>query len=101
MRSGVAVESAGFAGWRGAGSWARHLYSQTKNNEDEHGTPRIMIRENADDYLHEMASPENRHRELLQAGRKAGCKPGVLSTGYDATRSIRGIKIRKVAAASN
>ena len=35
------------------------LYSQTKNNEDEHGHPRIMIRENADDYLQEMASPEN------------------------------------------
>ena len=35
------------------------LYSQTKNNEDEHGHPRIMIRENADDYLHEMASPQN------------------------------------------
>lgn len=35
------------------------LYSQTKNNEDEYGRPRIMIRENADDYLHEMALPEN------------------------------------------
>ncbi|MGA2216810.1 MAG: hypothetical protein ABSG51_01900, partial [Terracidiphilus sp.] len=35
------------------------LYSQTKNNEDEHGHPRIVIRENADDYLHEMAQPEN------------------------------------------
>jgi hypothetical protein len=35
------------------------LYSQTKNNEDDHGHPRIMIRENADDYLQEMASPED------------------------------------------
>jgi uncharacterized protein (DUF362 family) len=35
------------------------LYSQTRNNEDEHGHPRIMIRENAEDYLHEMAQPEN------------------------------------------
>ncbi len=31
------------------------LYSQTKNNDDEHGHPRIMIRENAADYLQEMA----------------------------------------------
>jgi uncharacterized protein (DUF362 family) len=35
------------------------LYSQTKNNEDEHGHPRIVIRENADDYLHEMALPDH------------------------------------------
>jgi uncharacterized protein (DUF362 family) len=35
------------------------LYSQTKNNDDEHGHPRIMIRQNADDYLQEMASPHN------------------------------------------
>jgi hypothetical protein len=35
------------------------LYSQTNNNEDEHGHPRIMIRENADDYLQELASPEH------------------------------------------
>jgi len=35
------------------------LLSQTKNNEDEDGHPRIMIRENADDYLQEMASPEH------------------------------------------
>lgn len=34
------------------------LYSQTKNNEDEHGHKRIMIRENADDYLHELALAE-------------------------------------------
>jgi uncharacterized protein (DUF362 family) len=34
------------------------LYSQTKNNEDEQGHPRIMIRENADDYLQEMALPD-------------------------------------------
>ena len=31
------------------------LYSQTKNNVDENGHPRIMIRENADDYLMEEA----------------------------------------------
>ena len=35
------------------------LYSQTKNNADENGHPRIMIRENADDYLIEEAQPEN------------------------------------------
>ena len=31
------------------------LNSQTKNNLDENGHPRIMIRENADDYLMEEA----------------------------------------------
>jgi uncharacterized protein (DUF362 family) len=35
------------------------LYSQSRNNVDENGNPRIVIRENADDYLHEMAAPEN------------------------------------------
>jgi uncharacterized protein (DUF362 family) len=35
------------------------LYSQTKNNLDENGHPRIMIRENADDYLMEEALSEN------------------------------------------
>ncbi len=35
------------------------LYSQTKNNLDENGHPRIMIRENADDYLTEEALAEN------------------------------------------
>jgi len=37
------------------------LYSQTKNNvdpENEH-RPWMIIRENADDYLHEMATPDN------------------------------------------
>jgi hypothetical protein len=34
------------------------LYSQTMNNDDEDGHPRIMIRENADDYLMEEAIPE-------------------------------------------
>jgi len=37
------------------------LYSQTKNNidpENEH-RPWLLVRENADDYLHEMATPEN------------------------------------------
>lgn len=35
------------------------LFSQTKNNKDENGHPRIMIRENADDYLQEMALAEH------------------------------------------
>jgi hypothetical protein len=35
------------------------LYSQTKNNVDENGHPRIMIRENAEDYLIEEARPED------------------------------------------
>jgi uncharacterized protein (DUF362 family) len=35
------------------------LYSQTKNNLDENGHPRIMIRENADDYLMEEALAEH------------------------------------------
>lgn len=35
------------------------LYSQIKNNEDENGHPRIMIRENADGYLHELALAED------------------------------------------
>ena len=35
------------------------LHSQTRNNEDEHGHPRIMIRENADDYLQELALAEH------------------------------------------
>jgi hypothetical protein len=35
------------------------LYSQTKKNLDENGHPRIMIRENADDYLVEEALAEN------------------------------------------
>jgi hypothetical protein len=35
------------------------LYSQTKNNNEpaNQNRPRILIRENADDYLHEMADP--------------------------------------------
>jgi hypothetical protein len=35
------------------------LYSQTKNNEDQNHHPRILIRENADDYLQEEATPEH------------------------------------------
>jgi hypothetical protein len=35
------------------------LTSQTKNNLDENGHPRIMVRENADDYLMEEALAEN------------------------------------------
>ncbi len=46
---GVAIDSVGLD----------ILYSQTKNNVDENGHPRIMIRENADDYLMEEALSEN------------------------------------------
>jgi uncharacterized protein (DUF362 family) len=46
---GVAIDSVGLD----------ILYSQTKNNIDENGHPRIMIRENADDYLMEEALSEN------------------------------------------
>jgi hypothetical protein len=46
---GVAIDSVGLD----------ILYSQTKNNVDENGHPRIMIRENADDYLAEEALPQN------------------------------------------
>jgi hypothetical protein len=35
------------------------LYAQTKNNVDENGHPRIMIRANAEDYLAEEALAEN------------------------------------------
>lgn len=35
------------------------LFAQTKNNVDENGHPRIMIRENADDYLIEEALAEH------------------------------------------
>jgi len=42
---GVAIDSVGLD----------ILYSQTKNNLDADGHPRIMIRENADDYLYEEA----------------------------------------------
>jgi hypothetical protein len=35
------------------------LFAQTKNNNDELGRPRILIRANADDYLFEMAQPGN------------------------------------------
>ncbi len=35
------------------------LYSQTKNNVDENGRPRIMIRANADDYLLEEARADH------------------------------------------
>lgn len=37
------------------------LYAQTKNNNEEsyYNVPRIMIRENADDFLREMATPDN------------------------------------------
>lgn len=35
------------------------LYAQTKHNVDEIGHPRIMIRENAEDYLIEEATAEH------------------------------------------
>lgn len=35
------------------------LYAQTKHNVDENGHPRIMIRENAEDYLIEEATAEH------------------------------------------
>lgn len=37
------------------------LYAQSKNNNEAtyHNVPRIMLRENADDFLREMATPEN------------------------------------------
>ena len=35
------------------------LYSQSKNNEDDNHHPRILIRENADDYLQEEATPDH------------------------------------------
>jgi hypothetical protein len=47
------------------------LYSQSRNNEDENGHPRIAIRENADDYLQEMAVPDNppSGTKYMQAGK--------------------------------
>lgn len=37
------------------------IYAQSKNNTEPtyHNVPRIMVRENADDFLREMATPEN------------------------------------------
>lgn len=35
------------------------LYAESKNNLDEHGHPRILIRSNADDYLFEMAEADH------------------------------------------
>jgi uncharacterized protein (DUF362 family) len=35
------------------------LNAQTKNNDDEQGHPRVLIRANADDYLFEMAEPDH------------------------------------------
>jgi hypothetical protein len=50
------------------------LYSQTKNNDDpQNGNhPRIMIRENADDYLREMALAPNPPSKTvyLQGGKR-------------------------------
>jgi hypothetical protein len=46
------------------------LLSQTKNNADEDGRPRILLRANADDYLFEMAQPD--HAPSGTAYRQAG-----------------------------
>lgn len=48
---GVAIQSVGLD----------LMYAQTKNNNEEtyHNVPRILVRENADDFLREMAIPEN------------------------------------------
>lgn len=48
---GVAIQSVGLD----------LMYAQTKNNNEEsyHNVPRIMIRENADDFLREMAIPQH------------------------------------------
>jgi uncharacterized protein (DUF362 family) len=37
------------------------MYAQSKNNNEAsyHNVPRILVRENANDFLHEMATPEN------------------------------------------
>jgi len=37
------------------------MYAQSKNNNEAsyHNVPRILLRENADDFLHEMATPQN------------------------------------------
>jgi len=37
------------------------MYAQSKNNEEKtyHNVPRILVRENADDFLREMANPQN------------------------------------------
>jgi len=50
------------------------LYSQSKNNEDEHGHPRIMIRENASDYLQEMATADQppSGTVYMQDGKRVG-----------------------------
>ena len=48
---GVAIQSVGLD----------ILYAQSKNNNEStyHNVPRILIRENADDFLREMATPQN------------------------------------------
>jgi hypothetical protein len=50
------------------------LFSQSKNNEDEQGHPRIMIRENAADYLEEMAQAEHppSGTVYVQGGKRVG-----------------------------
>lgn len=64
------------------------LYSQSKDNEDDHGHARIMIRENADDYLQEMASPEKAPSgtAYMQAGKPVGSLGVFEHWDSDATR---------------
>jgi hypothetical protein len=66
------------------------LYSQTKNNNDpQNGNhPRIMIRENADDYLQEMALAPNppSKTEYVQGGRRVASLGVFEHWDSDATR---------------
>jgi uncharacterized protein (DUF362 family) len=64
------------------------LYSQSKNNEDEHGHPRIMIRENASDYLQEMATADQppSGTVYIQDGKRVGSLGVHEHWGSDATR---------------
>jgi len=54
------------------------LLAQTKNNDDENGQPRILIRANADDYLFEMALADHPRSGLTyQQGGKPVASLGV------------------------
>jgi hypothetical protein len=47
------------------------MYAQSKNNTEPtyHNVPRIMVRENADDILRQMAAPENALTKYIQDGK--------------------------------
>jgi hypothetical protein len=49
------------------------MYAQSKNNYETtyHNVPRILVRENADDFLREMADPKNAPSgtKYMQAGK--------------------------------